>query len=426
MSLPLSISKLVEAVYARTMDPADVVQQCLDRISSRDAQLKAWVDVDAEGALDAAQRLSQRVERGGAVGPLAGVPVGVKDIFDVKGLPTRGGSPLRDKHVASCDSEAVARLRAADAIILGKTVTTEFACFDPPATINPWSSQHTPGGSSSGSAAALAANMCMAALGSQTGGSISRPAAYCGVTGLKPAHGRLPLDGVIPVSFHLDHPGPMARSVSDLAAVWHGLSGDELLPAPVDSPTLAVLDSPWWTPDSAQDAYEASLQALGELPRLKLPTDWEQLRQEHWTVMAVEAAAVHREAFAESPDQFGEKISGLITTGLETPSWRYANALAAQREFQHDVRRRLAPWDAVITPSATGPAPLRDSTGDPRMNAPWSFAGLPTIALPSAWHSEGNVELPVGLQLVSVRPEAELLATARWCEQRLGWSTRDW
>src|SRR3954447_12747772 len=207
--------------------PIDLVEHCLGRIHQFEDQIHAWVMVDEEGARNEARRLGKMLDDGQEpVGPLHGIPIGIKDIIDVAGWPTLCGSKLREGHVASRDAAVVAALRKAGAIILGKTVTTEWACFDPPPTRNPWNLDHTPGGSSSGSAAAVAMEMCLAALGTQTGGSIIRPASYCGVSGLKPGFGELPMDGIAPLTRHLDHVGPIARRVSDLYMVWQALAAE--------------------------------------------------------------------------------------------------------------------------------------------------------------------------------------------------------
>lgn len=413
MSRPLSIDEIVSGVQGGQLDPRDVVRQSLDRIRQHDGGLRAWVEVYEAPAMETAERLVQRRHAGDGLGGLAGVPIGVKDIFDIDGRATRAASALRAEHVAQGNADVVTRLMAADAIVIGKTVTTELACFDPPPTANPWNPQRTPGGSSSGSAAALAAGMCAGALGSQTGGSISRPAAFCGVAGLKPSHAALPTSGVVPISYHLDHPGPMARTVNDLSALWHALSGE--MPSGSWPPQLAVLDNPYWQLDEGQSQYEQALVRLGQPVAIQLEADLPAMREHHYTIMAAEAAAVHRDDFQRQPEAFGEKVAGLIRDGLETPGWRLADALTAQRRFRAQVVRQLAPFDAVITPSAPGPAPARDSTGDPRMNSLWSLAGVPTIALPCGW-VDG---LPVGLQLAAAYREGRLLTTAAWCERLL-------
>ncbi len=228
MSHPRTIAEATPQIERGDLQPMELVEACLERIEQVDGEIRAWVVVDAEGARAAAGRLGDEVRAGNHRGPLHGVPIGLKDIVDVEGMPTRAGSSLPDPAPAAADAPAVARLRQAGAIVLGKTVTTEFACFDPSPTRNPRNLQHTPGGSSSGSAAAVASGMCLAAIGSQTGGSITRPASYCGVAGLKPTFGRVDLTGVFPISEHLDHLGPIARSARDLAIMFSAMTGQAM------------------------------------------------------------------------------------------------------------------------------------------------------------------------------------------------------
>src|SRR5437870_1571690 len=209
-----------EEIRRGTVTPADLVERCLKQIDRYEAKVRAWVFVDREGARAEAARLGDELKQGQWRGPLHGIPVGIKDIFDVFDWPTGAGSRLWAQSIARRDATTVERLRRAGAIFLGKTVTTAFASFDPPVTRNPWNLERTPGGSSSGSAAALACGMCLGALGSQTGGSITRPASYCGVAGLKPSFGLVPCEGVVPLAPSMDHPGPMARCVHDLAILF--------------------------------------------------------------------------------------------------------------------------------------------------------------------------------------------------------------
>ena len=223
----LTASDAARCIRQRELSPVVLVESLLHRIDRLEPQVQAWVTIDRAGALATARQLEEEVQRGSTRGPLHGVPIGVKDIYYTAGLKTTGGSRIYADFVPSYDATAVARLKQAGAIILGKTVTTEFATADPGPTRNPWNLAHTPGGSSSGSAAGVAARMIPAALGSQTGGSIQRPAAYCGVFGLKPTHGRVSAYGVFPVSWCLDHIGPLARSVADIALVLQVLAGHD-------------------------------------------------------------------------------------------------------------------------------------------------------------------------------------------------------
>ena len=214
-----TISDAAGQIRSGRLHPRELVERCLAQIRACDGRLHAWVEVDETGARRDAESLGRELASGGGRGPLHGIPLGIKDIIDVAGMHTRAGSPLRANHRAATDAPLVAALRRAGAIVLGKTVTVEFACFDPSPTRNPWDPalQHTPGGSSSGSAVAALMGMCLGALGTQTGGSLVRPAAYCGIATCKPTFGLLSREGIVPVSYHLDHPGPMARSVADLA-----------------------------------------------------------------------------------------------------------------------------------------------------------------------------------------------------------------
>src|SRR6476661_2462189 len=221
-----SIAKAGHDLREGTLRPSDLVEHCLKRIEQLESDVRAWVSVDVTGARREAKRLDALQDDGEWLSPLHGIPIGIKDIIDVAGWPTKCSSPLREHHIAERDAAVVAFLKKSGAILLGKTVTTEWACFDPPPTRNPWNLERTPGGSSSGSAAAVATDMCMAALGTQTGGSIIRPAAFCGVTGLKPGFGELPLEGIAPLTLHIDHVGPIARRVSDLYVVWQALAAD--------------------------------------------------------------------------------------------------------------------------------------------------------------------------------------------------------
>jgi aspartyl-tRNA(Asn)/glutamyl-tRNA(Gln) amidotransferase subunit A len=333
-------------------------------------------------------------------------------------------------NIAKADAPVVAQLRRAGAILLGKTVTTEFACFDPPPTRNPWNLAHTPGGSSSGSAAAVAAGMCLAALGSQTGGSITRPASFCGVCGLKPTFGRLSVDGVYPIAFHLDHPGPLAPTVADLAILWSVL-GDEEVPAPAGGetqpPRLALLGG--FFAESADAAVRAAtrdaverLKAAGaSIAEVPLPEEFGEVHSVHRRIMAVEAAEHHRERYLAHRDQYGASISALIEEGFSVAAVDYAAALKQQSYVRAAVIELLRRFDALVTPATVTAAPASlETTGDPAFNSPWSLAGLPTVSFPCGLSPNG---MPCSLQLTGAwRVERDLLKAAAWCEARLGFS----
>ncbi len=418
MSAPFpSLHQLGCELRSRQGRVADLVETCLQAIAQCEPSLHAWVLVDAEGARAQAQQLDRELSAGKPRGPLHGIPIGVKDLYDVAGWPTRAGSPLTSDRPAEADAPLVAALRQAGAILLGKTVTTEWAWIDPPETRNPRNLGHTPGGSSSGSAAAVAAGMCLAALGSQTGGSITRPASYCGICGLKPSWGLLRSEGLVPVSFHLDHPGPMAACVDDLRALFEVLLEAayptrrrfvEQSPAGEPAAALAGLRVGWLSDYFAEHtepaAWQASLSAMERLRQqgavvetLPLPPAFAGVHQAHRTIMAVEAALYHRPRFPRLREKFSPHMAALLDEGLRASALDYAAALEHRLAFRRALAQSLAQCDLLATPAATGPAPPRlDTTGDPKFNSPWSLAGVPTVSLPA-----GEVGgMPIALQLI--------------------------
>lgn len=421
------------------------MDDCLARIGRGDERLRAWVAVDEAGARRTAAERTQEAARGTFRGPLHGVPVGIKDIIDVAGLPTEAGSPLRKGQIAAEDAPLVARLREAGAIVLGKTVTVEFACFDPSPTRNPWGPnlRHTPGGSSSGSAVAVASGMCPGAIGTQTGGSLVRPASYCGIAALKPTFGQVSTEGMVPVSYHFDHPGPMARWVEDLALLWQCLRQDgPTLPGGEPRPAGARDDRNGarpprlgWIEDFAEHAdatiagaVEAALAKLREagatMVPVRFPEPLEQIQAQHRRIMAVEAAAYHRVSFAAHRKQYGPMIAGLLDEGLSISGIDYADALAWQRQFGLRLAELLADCDALIAPATdTTAPPTLETTGSNLFQAPFSCAGLPVVSLPFGLASDG---MPAAVQLVG-RPCCEdgLLALAGWCERRFGFAVRN-
>ena len=396
------VVEAVRALRAGDLGPVDILEECLERIEASEPEVGAWVEIDAESAKRTAARqaaLSREEARGL---PLLGIPIGVKDIIDVAGLPTRAGSALRAGHRAECDAPIVKILRDLGAIILGKTETTQFACQDPTRTRNPWNLERSPGGSSAGSAAAVASGMCLAALGTQTGGSITRPASFCGVASFKGAWGAWPLEGIVPVSEHLDHVGPMARSVADLALLWtlverrlrperaadlarrseaivagewrplarslgdsatrnrgrsdqrRGWTGNGFVQrhgwAP---PRLAVIEEYFFEESeaSALDAFRACIARLEKagaaIERIALPASFAGLHAGHRMVMAVEAAQVHREDFAARPETYRPGITRLIEEGLSASAVDYRAARVQQQRFAADLAAAL---DAPTAP----------------------------------------------------------------------------
>ena len=409
------------------LSPGELLETCLANIELREPTVRAWVVVDASRARRRAAELAALTESERANLPLFGLPIGVKDIIDVAGFPTRAGSPLTSSEPVPHDAPLVARLRAAGAIILGKTVTTEFAYLDPPPTRNPWNLDRTPGGSSSGSAAAVAAGTCLAAIGTQTGGSVIRPAAFCGIVGFKPTYGWCGAEGVFPLAKSLDHPGIMARTVGDAALVYRAVRQDTNAepPLPADVPHIGVVNGYFQEHASPSvrscvgNAIEKIKQAGGDVFSIELPAAFKKVHENHLRIMSVEAGEVHRERHANHRDQMGTRIRELVERGFATSAADYAAALAHQQQFKAAMENLFAVHRCVLAmPAAPTTAPTPETTGDPRFNSPWSYAGLPAITIPCGLDDEG---LPIGLQLVAAAHcERELLDAAAWCERMLG------
>ena len=364
----------------------------------------------------------ERLLKGNSPGSLHGVPVGIKDIFETKNTPTSMGSPIFSDYVPDRDAESVRLLKKAGAIILGKLATSEFATLDPSPTRNPWNPEHTPGGSSSGSAAAVAARMCPAAIGTQTAGSIGRPAAFCGVTGFMPTAERISREGVFPVAWSLDHVGAFGRSVEDVRVMVEVMSGDNFVPVASAQRARIGLVSDFFEANTSQAAWKhyesftATLGTLGfETQRLMLPQNFETALLSLWTIMQCELAAVHRERYATQADLYGTRIRELVEEGLTAPAKDYVRALATRQAFQKEMLQLFEHCDIILSPGAPGTAPRGlETTGSPVLSAPWTFADFPTLSIPIALDTTG---LPIGVQL-SAAPfnESMLLDTGRLLE----------
>ncbi len=418
----LGVSDASRRIREGRLSPVNLLEACLERIGALDSMLSAWIHVDEAGARAAAKERASEAASRRVRGALHGIPVGVKDVFHVAGMPTTAGAGRFAHEWPSEDSTVVARMREAGAIIVGKTATTEFAYMDPALTRNPWNTAHTPGGSSSGSAAAMAARMVPLALGTQTVGSVLRPAGYCGVVGFKPSSGRVPTDGVIPLSWSLDHVGCFVRSVEDAALALGVLAGADRV-SPATAPRIGVPRA--WV-GRAEPEVAAHVTAIAqrlaeagaEVADVALPESVASIDAAGRSVMAADAAAYHTGRFGTDLSSHRPGIATLVRTGLGQSAVDYVRANRTRDAFRADMRPLFERFTVLLTPVAPGPAPPGlDSTGDPSFCAPWSFIGAPSIALPSGVGTGG---LPLAVQLIAgPRRDAELLGAAAWCERTL-------
>ncbi|MEZ5783215.1 MAG: amidase [Rhizobiaceae bacterium] len=353
--------------------------------------------------------------------PLAGISVGVKDLYDTADMVTSYGSPIYRHHAPATDAALVTRLRNLGAFIAGKTVTTEFAWRQAGPTVNPWNPAHTPGGSSSGSAAAVAAGIVPVAIGTQTFGSIIRPAAFCGVVGFKPTYGILPLEGVCPLSPTLDHAGLFARSVADISSLFGLLSGQPLPTAKSGRPPrLRMVRGPFWSQASAQQRETLETAAIqfahmgASITERELPSEFEEGFATAETILIKEAAGLYGPLIERSPELVSVHIKDLAKRGLSLREGDFEKALAFRDQLQAAFKQEMEGYDAILTLPALGEAPLlAEGTGNAGPCAVWTLLGAPAIALP---RTTGADNLPLGLQLVgSSGGDASLLATAAWC-----------
>jgi len=433
----LSAAELARQIRSRTLSPVEVAQSLLERMDAVEPRLDAWVRVDRETVLADAKERQEELDSGAETGPLHGVPIGIKDIYHIAGTPTAAGSKVYADYVPDETAVTIDLLRNAGAIMLGKTVTTEFACLDPSHTKNPWNPAHTPGGSSSGSAVSVAARMCPVAMGSQTVGSVLRPASYNGITGLKPTYGRVSRRGVVPVSWSLDTVGWMGRSVEDMALLLQVMAGpDEQDPVASISPAgdyLTGLESAgppriglitsFFMEESDQETQQRTRAVLDKLTasgasvvELTLPESFNTAFQDQLLIMGVEAAAFHKPMYEKQAQDYRPKLREMLRQGLATNATAYANALERRLRFSADMKSLAGQADVLLTPS-TPTAPLADltNTGDTRFQGPWTSCGLPTITMPIGL---AESRLPLGIQLIAPPfEEARLLAIGRWCER---------
>ncbi len=436
----MSALRAAEAIREGELTSEELVGACLARIEECEDQIGAWEHLDEEFALRQAREADLARREGEALGPFHGVPVGIKDIIDTAELPTENGSPLHAGRQPTEDAALVSLLKNAGAVIMGKTVTTEFAVYHPGKTKNPHDPERTPGGSSSGSAAAVASRMVPAAVGSQTNGSTIRPASYCGVCGFKPTHGTISRYGMLPQSRPIDHVGLFARSVEDVAFL-----GDQLMvfdardpdmrhraaprlletaaSEPPVAPRFAFVKTPVWdqADEDAQAAFEELAARLGGevVEEVELPEPFDSAVEWHQIILESNLARNFEAEYDRGRDQLSDLLRKMMERGKEYLAVDYTRAVEKVPVLNGLLGETFERFDALLTPPAPGQAPLGlGATGNPVFCTIWTLCGTPAVTLPLL---EGADGMPLGVQLVGPRgDDARLLRTARWLESRLG------
>lgn len=434
----MTASKAAAQIRAGNLTSVALIEACLRRVDAWESELRAWASLDRHGALSEARKLDDAAEPNGDV-HLHGVPVGVKDIIFVAQMPMRAGSKLYSGFIPDHDATVVRRLKQAGAVVLGKTECTELATNDPAPTRNPWNQAHTPGGSSPGSAVAVATGMCFATVDTQTAGDTLRPAAYNGVVGFKPTYGVIGRCGVMPVAWSIDTVGVHTRSVEDAALLLTALAGyDPSDPSSPDLPAPAYFAEPEEAggvrlgvvrdyfyeraDEEVREHTESVVEMLGKagarIEEVRLPEDLTLAHAAHRTVTFSECAALHEGLYAEHAEEMGPKLRALIELGMVTPAVSYIQAQRIRSRLVRRLRTVFERFDALITPSTPSAAPADlTTTGDSTFEIPWTFCGFPAISLPSGVTSSG---LPLSVQLVGAPfGDGRLLSVARWSEQEL-------
>ncbi|TAK81773.1 MAG: amidase [Betaproteobacteria bacterium] len=401
----LGIAAAGRAIAGRALTSSALVRSLLERADHIDGDVKAWVRLARDSALREAARLDAEAAAGRLRGPLHGVPLAIKDIVYTAGIETNVGSTLLAGFVPAEDAPLVRRLREAGAIVLGKSAMTEFAAMDPAPTRNPWNLEHTPGGSSSGSAAAVAACLAPGAIGTQTAGSIIRPASYCGVVGLKPTYDAVERAGVFPCAWSMDHVGPMARSVEDVALLYATLAGDHKHPAGEIDMRIGVADRYFYerADHDTRRAFEETVKTLtaagARLVQVKLPPSFEAGVDAGIVTMYAEMAAVHRQRFSTQRERYGWKLACLLDAGGEVSAVDYLRAQQVRRIAGAELSSVLSQIQCLMTPSTPAPAPKGlGATGDWTHNLPFSSSGHPALTVPVSLSGAG---LPISVQLAA-------------------------
>ena len=434
----MTAAQAAVAIQSGEATSEELVQACLDHINTIEDSIGAWVHLDPEYALQQARDADLYRRSGKSVGPLHGIPVGVKDIFDPKDMPTEDGTVLHAGRTPAYDATAVGLLREAGAVILGKTVTTELAVYAPGKTRNPHDTDRTPGGSSSGSAAAVAAQMVPLAIGTQTNGSIIRPASYCGIYGYKPSHGLISRYRTLQQSRALDQVGVFGRTVEDVALIAQQLMAfDDRDPdmqprsrpdligfatqAPLVPPRLAFVRTPAWdqADEDVQEAFAELIEFLGDrVEELDLSELLDNAINWHRTIMEADLAKSFRREYERGKENISATLREMIERGQQCLAMDYNYALEQIPALNNALDEFLLEYDAIITPATTGEAPVgHESTGSPVFCTPWSLCGVPSISVPILQGSNG---MPLGVQMTAGRnDDARLLRTANWLVQHV-------
>jgi len=429
----LGLVDAAKAIRDGRITSLDLANACLDRITTLEFDVQAWAHLDPEHARKQARDADGQRRTGRDIGPLHGVPIGVKDIFDTKDMPTEDGSVLHAGRTPGQDASCVAALRQAGAVIMGKTVTTEFAGYSPGKTRNPHNKDHTPGGSSSGSAAAVASFMVPGSIGSQTTGSVIHPASFCGVYGYKPTHGLISRHRVLQLSRMLDHVGLFARSLPDLAVLAETMMvfddrdpdmvpiaaprlADHVVQTPPAMPRIGFVKAPSWdlATDDVEGGFEELCGVLGDrVVPIQLPSAFETGMIWKNTIMRAEMALNFEAEYKRRAEGMSDKVIEELEGGMKLTAFDYLQAREGVTALQAMMGEIFAEVDAVMCPSATGEAPEGlGATGNPSFATLWTLLGVPALSLPLLHGSHG---LPIGVQLIGPRlGDAHLMRTASW------------
>jgi Asp-tRNA(Asn)/Glu-tRNA(Gln) amidotransferase A subunit family amidase len=435
----LTATEAATAIRAGQMTSVDLVQACLDRIAETEETVQAWTHLDPDYALAQAKAADAATRAGRPQGPLHGVPVGIKDIIDTVDMPTENGTPLHAGRRPMADATVVSLLRQAGAVIMGKTVTTELAVYAPGKTRNPHNPEHTPGGSSSGSAAAVAASMVPLAVGTQTNGSVIRPASFCGVYGYKPTYGLVPRHGVLSQSPPLDQIGFFARSIEDLALIAEPLMAyDQHDPAsrpcaraelarvageaPPMTPHIGFARTPVWdhAEETTKEAFAELVETLGDdVEEVALADSFDNVVDWHRVIMESDLAKSFAGEYARGADKLSGVLREMIERGQKYLAVDYNRAIDWRPVLDRMLGEAFEWNDALLVPATIGPAPASlASTGNPIFCTLWTYLGMPAVTLPLFRSQNG---MPFGAQLVGPRgDDARLLRTARWLIDRVG------